>query len=125
MLIKQKRPITAQKLGSQDFCQLANSVLNKVKSAIPPLFNSPKILSFASDKAKLFPKNVSKNCNLDESGISLPVFPSAANLKLRNISVTCKIVKKVITKLDLSKASDANCIPVVVLKNCESELSYF
>ena len=34
------------------------------------------------------------------------------------------MVKKVITNLDLSKASDPDCIPVVVLKNCEPELSY-
>ena len=27
-------------------------------------------------------------------------------------------------KLDLSKASGCDCIPVVVLKNCEPELSY-
>ena len=48
------------------------------------------------------------------------------NLKLRNISVTTKIVikKKVITNLDLSKTSGADYIPVVVLKNCEPQLSY-
>ena len=34
------------------------------------------------------------------------------------------MVKKVITNLDLSKASGPDCIPVVVLKNCELELSY-
>ena len=34
------------------------------------------------------------------------------------------MVKKVITNLDLSKASGAKCIPVVVQKNCESQLSY-
>ena len=34
------------------------------------------------------------------------------------------MVKKVIMNLDLSKASDPDCIPVVVLKNCEPELSY-
>ena len=34
------------------------------------------------------------------------------------------MVKKVITNLDSSKASGPNCIPVVVLKNCEPELSY-
>ena len=34
------------------------------------------------------------------------------------------MVKKVITNLDLSKASDPGCIPVVVLKNCGPELSY-
>ena len=44
--------------------------------------------------------------------------------KLHNISVTLKMVKKVIMNLDLSKASGPDCIPVVVLKNCEMELSY-
>ena len=34
------------------------------------------------------------------------------------------MVKKVITNLDSSKASGLGCILVVVLKNCESELSY-
>ena len=34
------------------------------------------------------------------------------------------MVKKVITSLDLSKASGSNSIPVVVLKNCKFELSY-
>ena len=32
--------------------------------------------------------------------------------------------KKVIINLDSSKASGPDCIPVVVLKNCEPELSY-
>ena len=47
------------------------------------------------------------------SGISLPVFPSRTNLKLHNISVTPKMVKKVITNLDSSKASGPDCIPVL------------
>ena len=34
------------------------------------------------------------------------------------------MVKKVITNLDSSKAFGPDCIPVVVLKNCEPELSY-
>ena len=36
---KTKKSITSQKLGSQDFQQIPNSVLNKGKSAVPPLFN--------------------------------------------------------------------------------------
>ena len=75
-------------------------------------------------KKKLFAKNFSKNSNLDDCGISLPDFPSRTNLKVHNISITPKIVKKVITNLDSSKASGPDCIPVVVLKNCEPELSY-
>ena len=72
----------------------------------------------------MFATNFSKNCNLEDSGIFLLVFPSKTNLKLRNISVTPKMVKKVIMNLDSSKASGPDCIPVVVLKNCEPELSY-
>ena len=121
---KTKESITSQKVGSRDFWRIANSVLNKGKSAIPPLLNGPEVLSSASDKAKLFAKNFSKNSNLDDSGISLPVLPCRTNLKLHNLSITLKMVKKVITNLDLSNASGPDCIPVVVLKNCEPKLSY-
>ena len=34
------------------------------------------------------------------------------------------MVKKVITNLDSPKVSGLGCIPVLVLKNCESELAY-
>ena len=94
MLLKQES-ITSQKFGSWDFWQIANSVLNKGKSTIPPLF---KVLSSASDKAKSFAKNSSKNSNLDDSSTSLSVFPSRTNLKLHNISTTHKMVKKVIKR---------------------------
>ena len=120
---KTKESITSQKLDFRDFWRIANSVLSKGKSAIPPLFSGPEVLSSASDKAKLFVEKFSKNSNLDDSSISLPVFPSRTNLKLHNISVTPKMVKKVIMNLDLRKASGPDCIPVVVLKKCEPELS--
>ena len=66
-----------------------------------------RVLSSVSGKAKLFAENFSRNYNLDDS-----------------CSVTPKIAKKVIMNLDLSKASGTDCIPVVVPKNCEPELSY-
>ena len=121
---KTKESITSQKLGSNNFWRITNSVLNKGKPAIPPLFNGSEVLSSASDKATLFAENFSENSNLDDSGISLPLFPSRTNLKLHNISVSPKMLKKVIMSLDLSKASGPDCIPVVVLKTCESELPY-
>ena len=80
------------------------------------------MLSSASDEAKCFAKNFSKNSNLDELVICLPVFPSRTNLKVHNISVTPKMVKKVIMNLDSSKTPGPECIPVVVLKNWEPEL---
>ena len=91
---------------------------------MPPLFNGLEVLSYASHKGKLFAENFSVNSNIDDSGILLPVFPLGTNLKLFNISVTPKMVRKVVMNLDLSIASGPDCIPVVVLKNCESELSY-
>ena len=114
---KTKESITSQKLGCRDFWQIAYSVLNKSKSAIPPLFNGSEVLSSASDTAKLFAENFSLNSNLNDSGVSLPVFPSRTNLKLHNISVTPKMVREVVMNLDLSKASGPDCIPVVVLKS--------
>ena len=123
MLIKQEF-ITSWRLGSQDFWQVTNSGLNKGKSAIPALFNGPKVLSSVSNKAKLFPKNFSKNSDLDDSSISLPVFPSRTNLKQHNISITLKMVKKVMTNFHSSKVPGPGSIPVVVLKKCEPELSY-
>ena len=74
------------------------------------------MLSSASDKSKLFPENFSLNSNLDDSGVSFPIFPSRTNLKLHNISITPKMVGKVVMNLDLSKAFGPDCIPVVVLK---------
>ena len=79
------------------------------------------MLSSASDKSNLFAKNFSKDSNLDDSDICVPVSPSITNLKLHNVSVTPKMVKKVI---DSSKASVPDCIPVIVLRNCEPEFSY-
>ena len=72
----------------------------------------------------LIKQNYLLNSNLDDTAISLLIFPSGTNLKLHNISVTPKMIKKVITNLDSSKASGLECIPVVLLKNCEPEISY-
>ena len=117
MLIKQKS-ILFQKLDSQGCWQIANStVLNKGKFSIPPPFKGLEVLSSASDRGKLLAKSFSKNSNLDDSGIPLPVFPSRTNLKLHNISVTLDTVKKIITNLYSSKACRPDCIPAVVLKN--------
>ena len=89
MLLKEY--ITSQKLGSENFWQNASSVLNKGKSDIPPLFNGLDVLASASDKPKLFAKNFSKNFNLDDWSVSLPVSSSRTNLKLHKISITPKM----------------------------------
>ena len=52
------------------------------------------------------------------------LIPSRNNLKQHNTPINPKLVTKIITDLDSSKASRPDCIPVVVLKNCKLELSY-
>ena len=66
---KSKESITSQKLGSRDFWRMADSVFDKGKSAITPLYKGSEVLSSVSDKATLFANNFSKNSNLDDSGI--------------------------------------------------------
>ena len=112
---KTKESITSQKLGSWDFWRIANSVSTKV--------NLLYLLYSTNRKCCLL--------HLIKQIYLLKTFPRTqilssfrANLKLHNISITPKMVKKVITNLDSSKASGPDCIPMVVLKNCEPELSY-
>ena len=78
------------------------------QAAIPTPFTSPEVLSYASDKAKLFPKKFSNNSYLDDSGMSLPDFPSRNNRKLYNISVT--------PNFDSSRVFGLDCIPSIVMK---------
>ena len=53
---KTKESINSQKLGSQDFWRIANSVLNKGKSAIPPLFNGQMCCLLHLIKENCLPK---------------------------------------------------------------------
>ena len=127
MLIKQTSLLLPRNLALGRFDELLIVFSTKInKSAITPLFNGTKVLSSASDKAKSFAKNLTRNSNLDDSGISLPVFSSRSNMKLRNISVTPKLVKKVITDLVLSKASGPDCsyIPAKLFNTCLKECSF-
>ena len=86
---------------------------NKSKSTIIPLFNGPEVFSSASNKENLIAKIFLKNSNRDDSGNSLLVFLFITNLKLHNVSIM------VIVDLDSSKRPGPDCIPLVVLKNCE------
>ena len=121
MLIKQKSPLLPRNLALVTFGELPIVFSTKVYQLYLLYLMAPRYCLL--HLIKLFAENFSKNSNLDDSGISLPAFPFRTHLKLHNISLT-KMVKKVIVNLDLSKASGPDCIPVVVLKNCEPELCY-
>ena len=98
--------------------------MNRTKSAIVPLFNGQKVLTSASEKAKLFARLFSKKFNVDDSGNELPTFSHRTNTTLSNMVITPKMVEKATSKPDSSMASGPDGILVVVLKNCEPELSF-
>ena len=104
MLLNQKSPPLPRNLALGTFGELLVG-----KSAVSPLFKSPEVLSSASDKTRLFPKSFL----ILMTWVSVYLFSPGTNLKL-HISITHKMVKKVITNLDSSKASGPDCIPVVV-----------
>ena len=117
MLIKPDRPSLPRNLALRIFGKLP--IVFSTKVNLLYLFHS----IFSSDKTKLIAKNFLKNSNPEDFGIPLPVPSSRTNLKLHNVSATPKMVKKVIMNLDSSKASGLDCVPVVVLKDCNPELS--
>ena len=121
MLLKQKSPSLPRNLALGTFGELLTVFSTKVNLLCLLYSTDRRCCLLHLIKQSYLLKTFCKNSNLDGSGISLPAFPSRTNLKLHNISVTTKIVKKVITNLDLSKASGPDCIPVVVLKNCVPE----
>ena len=95
MVLKQKSPSFPRNMALKTFGGIANSVRNKRESAIPPLFNGPEVLLLLL-LTKFFAKNSSKNSNLDDTGISLSIFPSKSNLKLHNIQLYNCITSKMV-----------------------------
>ena len=112
------------KLGLGDFWQTAKIILRKGKFTTPSLFNAPKAKLCSSSKTNLCDEDFSNNFNLDDSDIYLPVFPCGNNQKLYIIPIIPTLVKKIIINFDSLKVSGLDCIPVVVQKNCQPELSY-
>ena len=86
---KTKDCITSQNFGSRYFWRKANSALNNGKAVIPPLFNGSDVMFSASDKAKLFAENFSKNSNLDDAGMFLLLLLILLLLLLLLLSPPC------------------------------------
>ena len=99
MLIKQKSLLNPWNLVLGTFGELLIVFSTKVNLLYLPYLTAWR--SSVSDKVKLIAKNL--------SSISLLVFPFRTYLKLHNISVTTKLVKRAITNLNFSKA------PVVIV----------
>ena len=120
MLIKQKRPSLLRNFSCKTFGKLL--IVFSIKVALLYFLCSMarrcQLLHLIKQNCllKSFLRTLSKNSNQ----MSLPVFPSGTNLKLYKILVSPKMLKKVITNLDSSKTPGPDCIPVVVVKNCQT-----
>ena len=118
-----RRSIASQHIGSRDFWRISNSILNRGKSSIPPLFNGPEVLTSSKDKANLFAGKFSANSTLDDTLHSLPDFLSRTEQEIVSMRITVRMVAKAICELDVAKATGPDCIPSIVLKMCSPELS--
>ena len=63
--MKQKSASLARNLALRAFGKLLIVFSTEANLLLTLLFSSPEVLSSASDKGKLFAKNISKNSNLD------------------------------------------------------------
>ena len=110
-----KSRISSQKLVLVTSGKIVNSVFNKDKSTVSPLFHGSDVLTSSKDKAELLAQNLSANSILGATGHGVSVFPSQCNLSLDNLIITSTSVAKVISYP--STASGADNIHVIVLQN--------
>ena len=117
MLIKQKSPSLPRNLSLETFGEL--QIVFSTQLNLLCLLSSMAWIHCLLHliKQNYLLKAFLRTHIFDNSGMSLPVFLAGTNLKFQHISVTPKIVEKVITNLDSSKASHPDCILVVVLNN--------
>ena len=118
-----QQSIASQQIGTRDFWRITNSILNRGKSTIPPLFNGPEVLTSSKDKANLFANRFASNSTLDDSQHTLPDFSSRTDQEISTMRITVRMVARIISQLDASKAIGPDNIPAIVLKKCSAELS--
>ena len=117
MLIKQKSPSLPRNFDLVIFGELTIVFSTKVNLLYLLYSTVQRCYLLHPTKQNCFLKTFLRTQILSTQVIFLPVFPSRTNPELQNISVTPKMVKKVIMYLDLSKASGPDSVPVVVLKS--------
>ena len=123
MLLKQKSPSFLRNLALRTFGKLLTVFSTKVNLLYLFYWTDSRCCLLHLIKQSFLLKTFLRIL-IWMTGVSLPVFPSRTNLKLHNIFIILKMVKRVIMNLALSKRSSPDCIPLVVLKNCDPELSY-
>ena len=118
-----RQSILSQRLGSKDFWRIANNVMNRGTSSIPPLFNGPEVLTSSKDKANVLAERFAANSTIQEGEHTLPCFPLRTECVVPKPIITPKNITTIIHSLDSSKATGPDGIPIVVLKHCCPEIA--
>ena len=124
MLLKQKSPSLPRQLALGTFGELLIVFSAKVNLLYLPYSTDRRYCLLHLIKQNYLLKTFPRTQIL-MTLVSLYLFSLLELIRnCKTLPVTPKMAKKVITNLDSSKSSSPDCIPVVVLKNCEPELSY-
>ena len=109
---------------TKSFWSLAKNISNNFcKSSFPPLFRTDNsIANTPTEKANLFGSLFSSNSTLDDSA-AIPPPPLVLSNPMPKPIISSRRVHRVLSKLDVSKASGPDGIPARVLRECASELA--
>ena len=105
---------------------LTKSLLNnKTQTSIPPLFEENAVVTDAAHKAGIFNAFFAQNSRLppNASNHPLPPFEYITDQRLESFFVTPGDVHKVLTRLNVSKATGPDSIGNFLLKICADPLS--
>lgn len=119
-----KNKVLSGSNGSKHFWTLAKSIgQNFCKSTFPPLISGEEIISTAQGKAELFASQFAENSTLNPPpNAQLPSIPRVAHT-MSDIIFKTKKVQKILSSLNIRKASGPDGIPAIVLKKCAPELA--
>ena len=111
--------------GSKAFWSLAKSVeSNFCQPTLPPLLKPDGSLAHsAEEKANLFASLFAESSRLNPGGARPPPSPDGCETSMSDIRIHQKDVRRVLSSLDVNKASGPDGIPAIVLTTCAPELS--
>lgn len=69
-------------------------IMNNDKASVPTIANGLEVISFSTDKVKLFTSNFASNSTLNDKHHLLPNFPRLNENNLNNITITAREASK-------------------------------
>lgn len=102
-LLTARGSIVFHKFGSLEYWCLCESVLNKGKSSISPLFNQFEVLLYSTNKTGCFVCKLFSNSTLDTPRVLLIDFSFSIESLLCDMTIIESLLSDFISKVDLYK----------------------